>query len=533
MPNISVADFYQDKIITISGVTGFYGKVLLEKILWEYPNIKKINLLIRRKSKSNASDRFTSEVLTSPIFERVIKRCQEQGTDFYQWVFNKMDIFEIDYSYKDVGLEASVLKNLFTQTNVFFHIAASVNWDDPFDLTLHSNVISSINLISLLKQFHPTDKPHFVYISSALIFNKAKGICPELPLTDFANEDKNYNFHIAEIQKINIDELYNDILSKRKQLTEWAYKKFTDPCPYECLIYSGEDMKQQLILKLCRDRTNDALSEYGRTIVNKYNFSDTYTFGKVLTEISLDKFKDDIHISIIRPSAITAAFKEPLKGWVERMISFNPLIVKVGTGKIKVLPGNYQALVDFIPIDFAINQTLIAPYFHPQNKVVNVWHAVTSKKVNFTIKYMLQLVLNKFSLKYFKDYKNEKSTAKIYFAIPCSLALFLLNVCFLITVAIIQLMYKLKSIPLFFSILKNLVLLRKNLQKNIRLLGLYKVYLQRGKWILNYEKTQDYLQQLSTSERSKYNYNIETVNSWEEYWTETHFNGMFTFILKK
>lgn len=48
---MSISSFYDNKKILITGVTGFVGKVLLEKFLWSLPNTDKFFLLIRNKVK--------------------------------------------------------------------------------------------------------------------------------------------------------------------------------------------------------------------------------------------------------------------------------------------------------------------------------------------------------------------------------------------------------------------------------------------------------------------------------------------------
>ena len=48
---MSISSFYDNKEILITGVTGFVGKVLLEKFLWSLPNTDKFFLLIRNKVK--------------------------------------------------------------------------------------------------------------------------------------------------------------------------------------------------------------------------------------------------------------------------------------------------------------------------------------------------------------------------------------------------------------------------------------------------------------------------------------------------
>lgn len=48
---LSLTQFYHSKKLLITGVTGFVGKVLLEKLLWSLPFIDQIFILIRNKVK--------------------------------------------------------------------------------------------------------------------------------------------------------------------------------------------------------------------------------------------------------------------------------------------------------------------------------------------------------------------------------------------------------------------------------------------------------------------------------------------------
>lgn len=46
---VPIHQFYKGKKLLITGVTGFVGKVLLEKMLWSLPEIDQIFILIRNK----------------------------------------------------------------------------------------------------------------------------------------------------------------------------------------------------------------------------------------------------------------------------------------------------------------------------------------------------------------------------------------------------------------------------------------------------------------------------------------------------
>mgnify|MGYP002633770593 FL=1 len=46
---MSIANFYKDKVIFITGTTGFVGKVVLEKLVRSCPDFKKIYIMVRPK----------------------------------------------------------------------------------------------------------------------------------------------------------------------------------------------------------------------------------------------------------------------------------------------------------------------------------------------------------------------------------------------------------------------------------------------------------------------------------------------------
>lgn len=47
--NLSIAQFYSEKSIFITGATGFMGKVLVEKLLRDCKQVKLIYILVRMK----------------------------------------------------------------------------------------------------------------------------------------------------------------------------------------------------------------------------------------------------------------------------------------------------------------------------------------------------------------------------------------------------------------------------------------------------------------------------------------------------
>jgi len=62
----TIPEYYRDKIVFITGATGFIGKVLVEKLLRSCPQVQAIYCLTRSKQGEAASDRL-SRMLSEPV----------------------------------------------------------------------------------------------------------------------------------------------------------------------------------------------------------------------------------------------------------------------------------------------------------------------------------------------------------------------------------------------------------------------------------------------------------------------------------
>lgn len=81
-PDFSVKDFYKGKNVFISGVTGFLGKVVLEKILRCQPDVGNIYIMVRPKRNKKPIDRLKEEIFSSHIFS-ILKR---ERKNFMEWI---------------------------------------------------------------------------------------------------------------------------------------------------------------------------------------------------------------------------------------------------------------------------------------------------------------------------------------------------------------------------------------------------------------------------------------------------------------
>jgi long-chain acyl-CoA synthetase len=57
--------------LVVVGGTGFLGKVWVSMLLYHFPQIAHLYLLVRPKDDQTADERFWSQIATSPVFDPV------------------------------------------------------------------------------------------------------------------------------------------------------------------------------------------------------------------------------------------------------------------------------------------------------------------------------------------------------------------------------------------------------------------------------------------------------------------------------
>lgn len=61
--------------------------------------------------------------------------------------------------------------------------------------------------------------------------------------------------------------------------------------------------------------------------------------------------------------AVTAAWKEPVPGWVDNISGITGIMMEIGRGTIRSIICNDKLRVDIVPVDIVVN-TLIAAAWH-------------------------------------------------------------------------------------------------------------------------------------------------------------------------
>ncbi|MDI9358796.1 MAG: SDR family oxidoreductase [Phycisphaerales bacterium] len=512
-----VANFYKNKVIFVTGATGFLGKTFIEKMLWACPDLKKIILLLRAKHEHNLQERYQKDILESDIFERIRKRCILEQQDYKTWMNSKIEVIGGNLDSQHFYLSDDDVHSIFKQIDITFHIAANVKWDDPFDEVFRTNVIGTRYLLDVCKQ-HANPDMHFVYVSTCLIFARWIGRCWELPI-EFA-ETVCCKKH-RKLKDMNPDMLFKRVTQYKDQVVKQIFKKDeinqNDLGVHKNLV---ENEKHKLL--------NQKMADWGRKLAKKYNYNDSYTFSKAISEHIIFTYKSHFRCSIIRPSAITGAITDPVSGWTQRMIAFNPLISKVGTGKLKIGAGNPNAVLDFIPVDFVVNELIVIPTKADVIKnEIAVYHCATSSILSFRLRAFIQAINEYFSKFPYHNYENKPiKDGRVHFLIPIWVALLFMRLQAFSIFTGTLILNKLSFMPFVSKKLKHWNILYKNIRNDIRIALMYQIYLTRGNWVFDISETEKLYNKLSDADKKTFNFNIVNGINPDTYWQECHLPGM-------
>uniref|UniRef100_A0A2K6RYA1 Fatty acyl-CoA reductase n=1 Tax=Saimiri boliviensis boliviensis TaxID=39432 RepID=A0A2K6RYA1_SAIBB len=292
-----IAAFYGGKSILITGATGFMGKVLMEKLFRTSPDLKVIYILVRPKAGQTLQQR-VFQILNSKLFEKVKEVCPN--------VHEKIRAIYADLNQNDFGISKEDMQELLSCTNIIFHCAATVRFDDTLRHAVQLNVTATQQLLLMASQMPKLEA--FIHISTA-----------------FSN-------------------------CNLKHIDEVIY-----PCPVEpkkiidSLEWLDDAIIDEITPKLIGDRPN------------------TYTYTKALGEMVVQQESGNMNIAIIRPSIVGATWQEPFP-FDDTYLSpsyylRSGLIFCAGKGFLRAIKATPMAVADLIPVDTVVNLTLAVGWY--------------------------------------------------------------------------------------------------------------------------------------------------------------------------
>ena len=205
---------------------------------------------------------------------------------------------------QEIGLAISIEDRamLRSKINVIFHMAATVRFDNPLGTSVSINVRGTKEVLGLAKQME--ELAAFVHCSSAYV-----------------------HCH-----------LQNEVIREE--------------------IYPPETFSVEEVLDMC-DVTS---MEQTKEVIEKSLRPNVCHFTKSMTEQLLREQREDLPLSVVRPTIICGAIKEPLPGWVVNMDTATGGIAAGGHGILRSMLGNPNLVGDIVPVDVVANLMCAVAY---------------------------------------------------------------------------------------------------------------------------------------------------------------------------
>lgn len=258
-------------------------------------------------------------------------------------VFDHLKIVSGDVSQPNLGLSAEDTQTIIDNVNVIFHSAATLDFADGLKPTVQINLLGTRRVVEIATQCHNLNA--FVHVSSAYVN------------------------------------------SFRLQSDEVIYPLTDDP---------------EKIIKLVEELSEEELDQKTPDLLKGH--PNTYTYTKQMAEYEVQKMETKFPCSIVRPSMITASWKEPIPGWTISKNGPQGFLMGASKGIIRRLPVAKDLVYDYIPVDVVVNQLIVAAVYSATTQAtkVQVYHCTSSTRKPFrwaSVQNQINNYLHKYPLK--------------------------------------------------------------------------------------------------------------------------------------
>ncbi|VYS57072.1 unnamed protein product [Arabidopsis thaliana] len=320
---LGIISFLQGKKFLITGSTGFLAKVLIEKVLRMAPDVSKIYLLIKAKSKEAAIERLKNEVLDAELFNTLK---DTHGASYMSFMLTKLIPVTGNICDSNIGLQADSAEEIAKEVDVIINSAANTTFNERYDVALDINTRGPGNLMGFAKKCKKLKL--FLQVSTAYVNGQRQGRIMEKPFS-MGDCIATENFLEGNRKALDVD--------REMKLALEAARKGTQ----------NQDEAQKM-------------KDLGLERARSYGWQDTYVFTKAMGEMMINSTRGDVPVVIIRPSVIESTYKDPFPGWMEGNRMMDPIVLCYGKGQLTGFLVDPKGVLDVVPADMVVNATLAA-----------------------------------------------------------------------------------------------------------------------------------------------------------------------------
>ncbi|MGH2819293.1 MAG: SDR family oxidoreductase, partial [Actinomycetota bacterium] len=365
-----ISEGLADKRILVTGVTGFIGQALLERLLSEFPSTRLV-LLVRPRATMTGRDRI-ERILARPLFKDWRERAGEAGVE--RAFSERVEVLEGDVPDRIPPLPSDL--------DLVFHCAATVRFDPPVDEAFRINLRGTTGVLEALHAAGA--RPHVVHVSTAYVAGNRRGVVAEATLPHRVDWRAEAEWALSARREVEYESRTPERLEGFLAAAASEHGR-TGP---RAVAEDAEARRARWV--------DERLSDNGRARAQTLGWPDVYTFSKALGERAAEGLREDIALSIVRPSIVESAYGHPYPGWIHGMKMAEPIILAFGRGVITEFPGIPDGVVDIIPVDLVVNAMLAVAASPPSPSSVGYFHVSSGCRNPLTYRLLYELVREHF-----------------------------------------------------------------------------------------------------------------------------------------
>ena len=352
---LSVRQALAGKQILLIGATGFIGKVWLENLLADVPEIGRVHLLVRGSRSATAVERFQRLVEESAVFEPLAAR---YGEKFPEFLRERVEVHNGDFCEPGLGLAPEVKQRLARTLDVIVNSAGLTDFNPDLREALATNVRATANVLDFLRA---CDHAALLHLSTCYVIGQRNGrVLEELSKNytprDLPDFDAEEEYKLLE-RMVRETEARADTAEVTKELLRAARER-----EHAAKNLQGAALDNQIRKNRFR-WIRETLGEAGTRRAAELGWPNTYTFTKSLAESLIRNFLDaspNAAIAVVRPAIVESSIARPFLGWNEGVNTSASLSYLLGT-YFRQLPTSENKCLDLIPVDLVSRgMTLIA-----------------------------------------------------------------------------------------------------------------------------------------------------------------------------
>lgn len=264
-----------------------------------------------------------------------------------------VNVVEADLTRPDFGLAPDVRERLTARLTHVLHVAASVKFDMPVTSAETVNVGACLNLLEFARS--TPQLARMVSVSTAYVTpHPGEGVLP----------------------------VYETLAPLPRPAAE--------------------------IREAIRARTVDTDS-----LLRETGHPNTYTLTKCLAEHLLIERRGDVPLAIVRPSVVSASWREPFPGWIDSSAAFAAFVALIATGHLRAVVARPEAQVDLVPVDVVAERILSAAFDGAPRDGTPISFAVAGLSQNPTIEDIRAWLVD-----FFRDHRVDRRPNVSYLGPP-------------------------------------------------------------------------------------------------------------------